>query len=113
LLDAEGKEGNEGEVSLVLGEKRPASLMLGYLDDARTHERGHGRRLLPHRGRSDARRRGYIHFIGRRDDVFKSSDYRISPFELESVLLEHEKGGRSGRWSRALTPSGSRCRRHS
>ena len=33
---------------------------------------------------------GYIHFVGRGDDVFKSSDYRISPFELESVLVEHE-----------------------
>ncbi len=33
---------------------------------------------------------GYLTFIGRADDVFKSSDYRISPFELESVLIEHE-----------------------
>src|SRR5690348_11825064 len=33
---------------------------------------------------------GYITYIGRTDDVFKASDYRISPFELESVLLEHE-----------------------
>ena len=33
---------------------------------------------------------GYFTFVGRSDDVFKSSDYRISPFELESVLLEHE-----------------------
>jgi acetyl-CoA synthetase len=33
---------------------------------------------------------GYITFVGRTDDVFKASDYRISPFELESVLIEHE-----------------------
>jgi acetyl-CoA synthetase len=33
---------------------------------------------------------GYIHFIGRGDDIFKSSDYRISPFELESILLEQD-----------------------
>ena len=32
---------------------------------------------------------GYITYVGRMDDVFKSSDYRISPFELESVLIEH------------------------
>jgi acetyl-CoA synthetase len=32
---------------------------------------------------------GYYTFVGRADDVFKSSDYRVSPFELESVLLEH------------------------
>jgi acetyl-CoA synthetase len=33
---------------------------------------------------------GYLWYIGRADDVFKSSDYRISPFELESFLIEHE-----------------------
>jgi acetyl-CoA synthetase len=33
---------------------------------------------------------GYITYVGRADDVFKSSDYKISPFELESALLEHE-----------------------
>jgi acetyl-CoA synthetase len=33
---------------------------------------------------------GYYFYVGRNDDVFKSSDYRISPFELESVLVEHE-----------------------
>jgi len=91
LLDAEGKEGNEGEVSLVLGEKRPASLMLGYLDDA---ERTSAVMAGGYYRTGDEAMRdadGYIHFIGRRDDVFKSSDYRISPFELESVLLEHEK----------------------
>jgi acetyl-CoA synthetase len=32
---------------------------------------------------------GHITFVGRSDDVFKASDYRISPFELESVLIEH------------------------
>ena len=33
---------------------------------------------------------GYISYVGRTDDVFKASDYRISPFEVESVLIEHE-----------------------
>ena len=33
---------------------------------------------------------GYYVYVGRADDVFKSSDYRLSPFELESVLIEHE-----------------------
>ncbi len=32
---------------------------------------------------------GYITYVGRADDVFKASDYRISPFELESALIEH------------------------
>ena len=35
------------------------------------------------------RQEGYLTFVGRADDVFKASDYRISPFELESVLIEH------------------------
>ena len=35
------------------------------------------------------RREGYLYFVGRTDDVFKSSDYRISPFELESIAIEH------------------------
>ena len=34
-------------------------------------------------------RDGYITYVGRADDVFKSSDYRISPFEIESALVEH------------------------
>ena len=40
---------------------------------------------------ADNGRQGYLGFVGRSDDVFKSSDYRISPFELESIVLEHEK----------------------
>ncbi len=32
---------------------------------------------------------GYLTYVGRADDVFKASDYKISPFELESILLEH------------------------
>ena len=32
---------------------------------------------------------GYITYVGRTDDVFKASDYKVSPFELESVLIEH------------------------
>ena len=32
---------------------------------------------------------GYLTYVGRADDVFKASDYRISPFELESALIEH------------------------
>ena len=39
---------------------------------------------------------GYLTFVGRADDVFKASDYRISPFELESVLIEHRGRGRGG-----------------
>ena len=39
---------------------------------------------------------GYFTYVGRADDVFKASDYRISPFELESALIEHAGGRRGG-----------------
>jgi len=89
LLDAEGNEATEGEISLTLS-PRPLGLMLGYQDDAGKNSEvmrdGHY-----HTGDVAARDAdGYITYVGRADDVFKASDYRISPFELESVLIEHE-----------------------
>ncbi len=88
LLDAEDQPAEEGEVSLVLA-KRPVGLMLGYSGDAdKTAEvmrNGHY-----HTGDvASIDADGYITYVGRADDVFKASDYRISPFELESVLIEH------------------------
>jgi acetyl-CoA synthetase len=88
LVDPEGHVSErEGEICLRLDD-RPLGLTDGYVDDdAKT---------------SDAMRDGYYHtgdiasrdddgyftFVGRTDDVFKASDYRLSPFELESVLIE-------------------------
>jgi acetyl-CoA synthetase len=88
LLDPQGRAADEGEVCIDLS-KHPINLTTGYEgDEART---------------ADAMRDGYYHtgdvatrdgdgdltFIGRADDVFKAADYRISPFEVESVLIEH------------------------
>jgi len=88
LLSAEGAVGEEGEICLDLA-ARPVGLMQGYLDDeARTSEAMRGGYY--HTGDVAARDAdGYLTYVGRMDDVFKSSDYRISPFELESVLIEH------------------------
>jgi acetyl-CoA synthetase len=89
LLDIEGRPADEGEVCLDLSE-RPVGLMAGYVDSAeRTQEAMRGGWYRT----GDVATRdadGYITFVGRADDVFKASDYRISPFELESALLEHE-----------------------
>jgi acetyl-CoA synthetase len=88
LLDADDKPAEEGEVCIDLAH-RPTGLMAGY-EDGGAHA-------------ADAMRGGYYHtgdvairdvdgtitFVGRADDVFKASDYRISPFELESALIEH------------------------
>ena len=88
LLDVDGQPAAEGEICIDLAAP-PQGLMLGYEgDDNKT---------------ADAMRDGYYHtgdialrdsdgyyfYVGRNDDVFKSSDYRISPFELESVLIEY------------------------
>jgi acetyl-CoA synthetase len=87
LLDLNGHETQEGELSVTL-DPRPLGLMPGYQQDDGT--------IAPLRGRhyrtgdvmsQDAD--GYLTFVGRADDVFKASDYRISPFELESALIEH------------------------
>ncbi|KRP87608.1 AMP-dependent synthetase [Bradyrhizobium pachyrhizi] len=89
VTDNDGHAAKEGEVTLLLGADRPAGLMQGY--------QGDDGKLIGTDGeiyRSGdvvfTDDEGYLTFVGRTDDVFKSSDYRISPFELESVLLEHD-----------------------
>ena len=88
LLDPEGKSASEGEICLDLA-SRPLGLMQGYAGDegksAEVMHHGHY-----HTGDVASRDAdGYVTYVGRADDVFKASDYRISPFELESVLIEH------------------------
>ncbi|MFC4054321.1 AMP-binding protein [Actinomadura syzygii] len=84
-----GEPADEGEICLDL-EDRPLGLMTGYHgDDDRTDEAMAGG--VYHTGDIGSRDAdGYITYVGRSDDVFKASDYKISPFELESVLIEHE-----------------------
>ena len=89
LLDpSTGEPGDEGEIALSLS-PRPLGLMTGYQDVERSMSPMQGGWYrtgdVGVRGGS-----GYITYVGRTDDVFKASDYRISPFELESVLIEHE-----------------------
>lgn len=89
LLDPDGKPADEGEICIALGAERPVGLMVGYADDPdKTAEVTRGG--FYHTGDVGARDDdGYITYVGRADDVFKASGYRISPFELESVLIEH------------------------
>ncbi|RXG98526.1 AMP-binding protein [Bradyrhizobium zhanjiangense] len=89
ISDADGHPAKEGEVTLVLGVNRPAGLMQGYQSDDGKLSGAEGE-LYRSGDVVFADEDGYLTFVGRSDDVFKSSDYRISPFELESVLLEHE-----------------------
>ncbi len=77
----------DGEICLELA-RRPLGLMTGYEDERRTSEAMRGG--FYHTGDvASVDEDGYLTYVGRADDVFKASDYRISPFELESVLIEH------------------------
>ncbi|MGN7967475.1 AMP-binding protein [Microbacterium sp. 22179] len=80
---------SEGEIALDLSHP-PLGLMAGYYDDP---EKTAESRVGGYHHTGDIAVRdgeGYLTYIGRADDVFKASDYKISPFELESVLLEHD-----------------------
>jgi acetyl-CoA synthetase len=89
LLDVYDKPAVEGEICVLLA-PAPLGLMLCYEGDeektADVMRDGHYHTGDTALVDSD----GYYFYVGRNDDVFKSSDYRISPFELESVLIEHE-----------------------
>ncbi len=87
LLDPDGQDAADGEVCIAL-DPAPTGLMLGYQRDDGT--------IPPmtedvYRTGDVASRDadGYYTYVGRADDVFKAADYRISPFELESILIEH------------------------
>ncbi|TQJ03420.1 AMP-binding protein [Amycolatopsis cihanbeyliensis] len=90
LVDpATGEPGPDGEICIDLAH-RPLGLMVGYHGDEERNAEVM-RDGYYHTGDVGSRDEdGYITYVGRTDDVFKASDYRISPFELESVLLEHD-----------------------
>jgi acetyl-CoA synthetase len=99
LLDHDDNPAQEGELALILDPK-PLGLMDGYVDDPSKSQQamrgGHYRTGDVASIDSD----GYFTYVGRSDDVFKAADYRISPFELESVLIEHPAVGEA-----AVVPS--------
>jgi acyl-coenzyme A synthetase/AMP-(fatty) acid ligase len=82
-------DGTEGEIALRIREKRPVGLFKEYWKSpgqTALHFRD-GWYLTGDRATRDAD--GYFWFIGRKDDVIKSSGYRIGPFEVESALTAH------------------------
>jgi acetyl-CoA synthetase len=87
LLDPDDHDAKEGEVCISL-DPPPTALMRGYQqDDGSFAPLGDTVYRTGDVATQDAD--GYLTFVGRADDVFKASDYRISPFELESALIEH------------------------
>jgi acetyl-CoA synthetase len=89
LLDPDGRPGDDGEIVVEL-DPPPVGLMAGYLDTPTPVAEAGGRRYYRTSDVASRDADGYYWYIGRADDVFKSSDYRVSPFELESALIEHE-----------------------
>ncbi|CAB3772995.1 AMP-binding protein [Paraburkholderia humisilvae] len=89
LVDADDRPAAEGEIALPLAQ-RPLGLMTSYANNgtatANAMRNGYYHTSDVALWRDD----GYLVYVGRSDDVFKSSDYRLSPFEIESVLIEHE-----------------------
>ncbi|MEB3030056.1 AMP-binding protein [[Mycobacterium] nativiensis] len=83
-----GQPATEGEICLRM-DPRPVNLMAGYFGDGELNDQVTADGYY-HTGDVASRDAdGYLTYIGRTDDVFKASDYKISPFELESVLIEH------------------------
>ena len=92
LLRRDGTEcedGEKGEICIRIGDKKPLGLFKGYYrDEERTKETWHDG--IYHTGDMAWRdEEGYYWFVGRTDDVIKSSGYRIGPFEVENALMTH------------------------
>ncbi len=84
VVEGEG----EGEIALDLSEQ-PLPLMSGYLGDPERDAEAMAGGFYHTGDVANRDADGYLTYVGRTDDVFKASDYKISPFELESVLIEH------------------------
>jgi len=92
VVDDQGREvetGKEGDIAVRVAPERPVGLFQEYLGDAAANaacRRGDWY-ITGDRAVRDAE--GYFYFVGRADDVIKTSGYRVGPFEVESALLEH------------------------
>ncbi|RFU44686.1 AMP-binding protein [Paraburkholderia sp. DHOC27] len=104
LVDADDHATSEGEIALPLAEP-PMGLMTGYANNASATAQAMRNGYYHTSDVALRRDDGYYVYVGRADDVFKSSDYRLSPFELESVLIEHEAIGEA-----AVVPSADALR---
>jgi acetyl-CoA synthetase len=92
IYDEHGRScevGEIGEIVVRTGKRTPVGIFGGYYrDDQLTQSVWHDG--IYHTGDTAWRdEEGYFWFVGRTDDVIKSSGYRIGPFEVESALLEH------------------------
>jgi len=93
IADDEGNvqpDGEEGNICVRMDTGRPNGIFLDYYDDPERKNAVFKYGLYYTGDKAYRDEDGYIWFVGRDDDVIKASDYRVGPFEVESVLLEHE-----------------------
>jgi acetyl-CoA synthetase len=92
LLDEDGNiapAGSVGEICVDVSNGAPAGLTVGYYNDPESTKIVFRNGYYHTRDTAWMDEDGYLWYVGRTDDVFKSSGYRIGPFEIESVLMEH------------------------
>ncbi len=93
VIDDAGQEveaGLEGDIAVRIRPERPVGLFQGYLEDDAANASAFRGDWYVTGDRAVKDADGYFYFVGRRDDVIKTSGYRVGPFEVESALLEHE-----------------------
>ncbi|HRI19802.1 MAG TPA: AMP-binding protein, partial [Panacibacter sp.] len=93
IADEEGNElpaNEEGNITVKTNTEKPNGIFLEYFNDPEKKKEVFKHNLYYTGDKAYKDDDGYIWFIGRDDDVIKTSDYRVGPFEVESVLLEHE-----------------------
>jgi len=86
--DAEVEDGEEG--SICVPATKPTGLFVGYYGDEDATNEALGGKYYNLHDKAWRDSDGYYYFIGRSDDMIKSSGYRIGPFEVESALVEHD-----------------------
>jgi len=92
IVDDEGNElaaDEEGNIALYVGKTRPPGLFKEYWKDNEIMKKAFRGDYYYTGDRGYKDNDGYFWFVGRDDDVIKSSGYRIGPFEVESALIEH------------------------
>ncbi|MBL7972358.1 MAG: AMP-binding protein, partial [Prolixibacteraceae bacterium] len=92
LVDEEGNSceiGEEGQIVIYTGQKAPAGMFNGYYRDEKLTAKVWHNHIYYTGDMAWRDEDGYYWFVGRADDVIKSSGYRIGPFEVESALIEH------------------------
>ncbi len=92
IVNEEGKElpaGEEGNIALYIGDQRPPGLMKEYWKDPEAMAKAFKGAFYFTGDQAYRDEDGYFWFVGRDDDIIKSSGYRIGPFEVESALQEH------------------------